>query len=297
MDVAASKTVGAVLTDRAGKAIVNGCEHRKLKGKCKDCRGMGPEEGEEGTGHCVAASHLASSFSNYRQQSRGRKISRGQPRDQGQWGNCTIHAVVTCMESQLRDKYGILIDQDRAVYTFENAAHAADGAEVTDVLRVLSSSPQHWRVQHAKGGPKEQYILAVKYCKVQNYDSLLELMTHRDGQTQERAVVVMKLRASDKDSHAVAARGRWPSGGKIIAHNSWGASAPDLDVCRSNYCYHVELEFEIACTLRPSPHGRTTTWNRSPPPCFTPRSSPVLQTSVACSWATFVYASFPEGVL
>ena len=198
------------------------------------------------------------------------------PANQGQWGNCTAHAICCDIEAEVLHKHDIVLDYTRAVNDLTRAGEAADGSNPADVLQVIRKDKELFFYEQI-GGSTNKFRVKIQYEQVQ--DGFLRLCKRMEGYDRipRRAVVVMEpCTASDEDSdddvhalHAVAARGVYESEdmaaeGTYVVHgcNSHGASMPIVSVHAGNYKYHVEFTIEIERIWNlqglPQPHPKQT---------------------------------------
>jgi len=190
--------------------------------------------------------------------------------DQGQWGNCTAHAICCDIEAEVLHKHDIVLDYPRAVNDLTRAGEAADGSNPADVLQVISKNNRLFFYEQI-GGSTNKFRVKIKYEEVNpsTKDGFLRLCKHMEGYNQipRRAVVVME--PCTDALHAVAARGVYESEdmaaeGTYVVHgcNSHGASMPTVSVHAGNYKYHVEFTIEIERIWNlqglPQPHPKQT---------------------------------------
>ena len=221
--------------------------------------------------HCCASSdaHVFWDLLANPQRSTNKSARMPRPPDQTQKGNCTIHAILSDIAEIILEKYGIVIEYDRAEHNLTMLCKAANGSDPLTVLTQINTRDE-LRFHQEAGGSKDEFRIRATFNtgedgkEIRDFDRLWRRM----GESRKvLKCAVISMETEDQGSHAVAARGRYVSSSAdtrvVFARNSWLGQEPYLDIDANNYLDHVEFDVEIVSTFEPMDDGY---FLKAPPP-------------------------------
>ena len=142
----------------------------------------------------------------------------GDALNQGGFGSCVSHALVTVIYDQLRHRYNVQILTKEIIMSVIDAVDGFDGAHVEPAAEAITNKP----VKFINTGMDRLYQVKLDPGKrINDFDEFAALVRSSAGYC--RAVVVVKTSRNSHGLHAIAAKGvSAGSFSSVECVNSWG---------------------------------------------------------------------------
>lgn len=173
----------------------------------------------------------------------------GDALNQGGFGSCTSHALVTVIYDQLRHRFNVQILTKEIMMAVIDAVDGFDGALVEAAAKAITEKP----VKFINSGMDKLYQVKLDAGKrIEDFDEFAALVRASSGYC--RAVVVVQIDRKDPESlHAIAAKGvSSGSFSSVECVNSWGDGGAGLRCVPQGASSGVEFKYAYFSTC-PSP--------------------------------------------